>query len=54
MQGGWDTDCNGAECKVGTSCELDCAFSGKSCRNVRCNHDASCDFACNTRNLRRK
>lgn len=42
-------DCNGAECKVGTRCKLDCAGGGNRCRDVRCNHDATCELSCNTR-----
>ncbi len=38
--------CNDAECKLGTSCEIDCSGGGKSCSNVRCNHDATCNFNC--------
>jgi hypothetical protein len=41
--------CNGAECAIGSRCKLDCAGGGNHCRDLRCNHDASCDYACNTR-----
>lgn len=42
-------ECDGAECKIGARCELDCAGLGNDCRDVRCNHDAECDFACHAR-----
>ena len=41
-------DCNGVECKLGTSCNIDCSGGGKSCAGVQCNHDASCTIKCNT------
>jgi hypothetical protein len=39
-------DCNDAECKASTSCELDCSGADTLCRNTRCNHGASCHFVC--------
>jgi hypothetical protein len=41
------SECDGAECKLGTSCEIDCSGGGQTCRDVRCNHDAECNFSCN-------
>jgi len=42
-------DCNGAECKVGGRCKFTCSGGGNRCRDVRCNHDASCHFWCSSR-----
>jgi len=39
-------ECNGAECKLGTECAIDCSGGGVTCEDVRCNQDASCTFDC--------
>ena len=39
--------CNGAECKLGTACNVNCGGGGITCSDVQCNHDATCDFTCN-------
>jgi hypothetical protein len=43
-----NTNCNGAECKIGTTCSVSCSGGGLTCDDVQCNHDATCTFGCSS------
>jgi hypothetical protein len=38
--------CDETECKLGTTCKIDCSGGGSTCDDVRCNHDATCNIVC--------